>query len=111
MLEEDGEGIMVILGAVVNGICILIGTILGKLLSNIPESMKGTVMHTIGLAVTVLGLQMGLKSENFLVVIISLVIGSVIGEWLELEGKLKSLGDWLEKRLAQKEKGVYLLDL
>lgn len=105
MLEEDGEGIMVILGAVVNGICILIGTILGKLLSNIPESMKGTVMHTIGLAVTVLGLQMGLKSENFLVVIISLVIGSVIGEWLELEGKLKSLGDWLEKKVGSKGEG------
>ncbi|PDY01289.1 hypothetical protein COM13_04480 [Bacillus pseudomycoides] len=96
---------MVILGAVVNGICILIGTILGKLLSNIPESMKGTVMHTIGLAVTVLGLQMGLKSENFLVVIISLVIGSVIGEWLELEGKLKSLGDWLEKKVGSKGEG------
>src|SRR5689334_10468899 len=105
MVEEDGEGIMVILGAVVNGICILIGTILGKLLSNIPESMKGTVMHTIGLAVTVLGLQMGLKSENFLVVIISLVIGSVIGEWLELEGKLKSLGDWLEKKVGSKGEG------
>ncbi|KFN03825.1 DUF554 domain-containing protein [Bacillus clarus] len=96
---------MVILGAVVNGICIIIGTLLGKLLSSIPESMKGTVMHTIGLAVTVLGLQMGLKSENFLVVILSLVIGAVIGEWLQLEGKLKSLGDWLESKIGSKGEG------
>ena len=48
-------------------------------------------MHAIGLAVTVLGLQMALKSENFLVVILSLVIGTVIGEWLQ-ERKLKHLG-------------------
>ncbi|PGV68219.1 hypothetical protein COD94_01980 [Bacillus cereus] len=74
---------MVILGAVVNGVCIIIGTLFGKLFSTIPESMKGTIMHAIGLAVTVLGLQMALKSENFLVVILSLVIGTVIGEWLE----------------------------
>ena len=40
--------------AVVNGICIIFGTLLGKLFSRIPESMKGTIMHAIGLAVTVL---------------------------------------------------------
>ncbi|CKF40924.1 transporter [Streptococcus pneumoniae] len=62
--------------------------------------MKGTIMHAIGLAVTVLGLQMALKSENFLVVILSLVIGTVIGEWLQLEEKLKHLGDWLEIKVA-----------
>ena len=91
--------------AVVNGICIIFGTLLGKLFSRIPESMKGTIMHAIGLAVTVLGLQMALKSENFLVVILSLVIGTVIGEWLQLEGKLKQLGDWLENKVGSKGKG------
>ena len=35
--------------------------LLGKLFSRIPESMKGTIMHAIGLAVTVLGLQNGIK--------------------------------------------------
>ncbi|EJR59938.1 hypothetical protein IIO_03297 [Bacillus cereus VD115] len=96
---------MVILGAVVNGICIIFGTLLGKSFSKIPESMKGTIMHAIGLAVTVLGLQMALKSENFLVVILSLVIGTVIGEWLQLEEKLKLLGDWLENKVGSKGKG------
>ena len=57
---------MVILGAVVNGICIIFGTLLGKLFSRIPESMKETIMHAIGLAVTVLGLQMALKVKTFL---------------------------------------------
>ena len=96
---------MVILGAVVNGICIIFGTLLGKLFSKIPESMKKTIMHAIGLAVTVLGLQMALKSENFLVVILSLVIGTVIGEWLQLEEKLKQLGEWLENKVGSKGKG------
>ena len=67
------------------GFALYLVLLLGKLFSRIPESMKGTIMHAIGLAVTVLGLQMALKSENFLVVILSLVIGTVIGEWLQLE--------------------------
>ncbi|PQZ59341.1 MULTISPECIES: DUF554 domain-containing protein [Bacillus] len=96
---------MVILGAVVNGVCIIIGTLFGKLFSNIPESMKGTIMHAIGLTVAALGLQMALKSENFLVVILSLVIGAVIGEWLQLEERLKQLGEWLENKVGSKGKG------
>ncbi|WP_374055337.1 DUF554 domain-containing protein [Rossellomorea sp. FM04394] len=91
---------MVLLGTLVNGACIIIGTLLGKVLHRIPEDMKGTVMKAIGLAVIVLGLQMGLKSENFLIVIISLALGAAWGEWMNLEDKLNSLGNWLERKLG-----------
>ena len=91
---------MFLLGTLVNGVLIIIGTLIGKLLHRIPESMKTTVMYAIGLSVIVLGLQMGLKSENFLIVIISLVLGAVIGELMQLEEKLNQLGFWLEKKIG-----------
>jgi uncharacterized membrane protein YqgA involved in biofilm formation len=94
---------MVLLGALVNGACILIGSILGMFLQHIPEKIKETVMSGIGLAVMVLGLQMGFKSDNFLVVILSIVGGAVLGEWMNLEAKLNSLGNWLERRMKAKE--------
>ncbi|OXS60856.1 hypothetical protein B0G93_107138 [Bacillus sp. V-88] len=93
---------MVLLGTLVNGVCIIIGTLLGKILHRIPEDMKGTVMKAIGLAVIVLGLQMGLKSENFLIVIISLALGAAWGEWMNLEDKLNALGNWLETKIGSK---------
>lgn len=96
---------MVLLGAIVNGICIMIGTLIGRLLHRLPDGMKDTVMHGIGLAVTVLGLQMGLKSENFLIVILSLVFGAVIGEIFALEDKLNNLGSWLEKKVGSNGHG------
>ncbi|WP_042464251.1 DUF554 domain-containing protein [Neobacillus dielmonensis] len=96
---------MFLLGTLVNGLLIIIGTMLGKLLNRIPESMKTTVMYGIGLSVMVLGLQMGLKSENFLIVIISLVAGAVIGEWIHLEEKLNQLGQWLERKVGSSDKG------
>lgn len=96
---------MFLLGTIVNGLLIIIGTLLGRLLTKIPENMKTTVMHGIGLAVMVLGLQMGFKSANFLIVILSLVIGAVLGEAWKLEDKLNSVGDWLERKLGSKGEG------
>ncbi|MFB6466494.1 DUF554 domain-containing protein [Cytobacillus sp. Hz8] len=96
---------MALLGTIVNGLLIVIGTLLGKLMHRIPESIKGTVMHAIGLAVMVLGLQMGFKSDNFLIVILSLVFGAVIGEILALEDQLNKFGDWLEERIGSTGEG------
>jgi uncharacterized protein len=96
---------MFLLGTLVNGLLIVIGTLLGKLFHRIPEGMKATVMHAIGLAVMVLGLQMGFKSNNFLIVIVSLAVGAIIGEYFALEDKLNKLGDWLEKKIDSNGKG------
>ncbi len=96
---------MFLLGTLVNGLLIIVGTMIGKRLNRIPENMKGTVMYAIGLAVMVLGLQMGLKGENFLIVILSLVFGAVLGEYFALEDKLNALGNWLEKKLGSSDQG------
>ncbi|WP_041086288.1 DUF554 domain-containing protein [Jeotgalibacillus soli] len=92
---------MVLLGTIVNGLLIIFGTLIGKWLHRIPERMKTTVMSAIGLAVVVLGLQMGLQSENFLIVIISLVLGAVLGEWIGLDHKLNQVGQWLENKIGK----------
>ncbi|MBM7580593.1 DUF554 domain-containing protein [Jeotgalibacillus terrae] len=91
---------MVLLGTLVNGLLIIVGTLIGKLLHRIPEKMKATVMSAIGLAVIVLGLQMGLSSNNYLIVIISLVLGAVIGEWMALDDKLNAMGRWIERKVG-----------
>ncbi|CAH2714648.1 putative membrane protein YdfK [Neobacillus rhizosphaerae] len=96
---------MFLLGTLVNGLLIIVGTLIGKMLNRIPEGMKVTVMYAIGLSVMVLGLQMGLKSENFLIVIISLVVGAVAGELLKLEDKLNDLGQWLENKVGSNGNG------
>ena len=96
---------MVLLGALVNGVTVIFGTLVGRLLRRIPESMKNTVMNGIGLSIVVLGIQMGFKSENYLIVIISLVVGGVNGELIALEDKFTSAGHWLENKIGSKEPG------
>lgn len=96
---------MVLLGTIVNGLCIIFGTLIGKSLHRIPEKIKTTVMHGIGLAVLILGIQMGLKSDQFLIVIFSLVFGAVLGEWWALDDKLNKLGLWIEYKVGAKGEG------
>ncbi|MBO8175839.1 DUF554 domain-containing protein [Aeribacillus pallidus] len=93
---------MVLLGTIINGCCIIFGSFLGTFLHRIPERMKQTVMYAIGLSVMVLGLQMGLKSQNFLIVIISLVLGAIIGEVISLDDRLNTLGKWMEQKIGKK---------
>jgi uncharacterized protein len=96
---------MVLLGTIINGLAIIAGTMMGKVLTKIPENIKTTVMQGIALSVIVIGLQMSLASEQFLVVIGSLVLGAILGEKWNLDGKLNALGEWLEKKVGANEKG------
>ncbi|TQR11518.1 DUF554 domain-containing protein [Psychrobacillus soli] len=93
---------MVLLGTFVNALLIIIGAIAGRLLKGIPENMKQTVMSAIGIAVTVLGIQMGFESSNFVLVIICLVFGGVIGEWIDLDKWLNRLGQFIERKFGSK---------
>lgn len=94
--------LMILLGTVVNAGLIILGAIIGRLFKNIPETMKNTVLSIIGLAVAVLGIQMGFETSNFVIVIISLVIGAVIGELLDLDKQLNKLGKWIESLVGNK---------
>lgn len=96
---------MVLTGTIVNGLAIILASLIGLLVRRIPEQMKQTIMQAIALAVIVLGIGMSLESEQFLIVIASLVIGGIIGEKINIEGGLNRVGVWLERRLGAKEEG------
>ncbi|UFJ40436.1 DUF554 domain-containing protein [Brevibacillus humidisoli] len=98
-----GNGTM-LTGTVVNAAAILIGSLIGRFLSGIPEGTRQTVMQGIGLAVILLGLQMSFQTENILLVIASLVIGAVVGEAMRIEYRLQQAGRWLEQIIGKGNK-------
>lgn len=94
------------LGTIVNAAAIIIGGLLGLFFGQaVPERMKKTVIQGIGLAVLLIGLSMALETKNPLVVIGSLVIGGIIGEWINIEKRLYQLGTWLDNQLFAGSKG------
>lgn len=93
---------MVLLGTLINALLIIAGALVGRIFKNIPESMKSTVLSIIGLAVALLGIKMGFESDNFIILVISLVVGTVIGEWLDLDKQMNRLGQWVESLFSKK---------
>jgi uncharacterized membrane protein YqgA involved in biofilm formation len=90
------------LGTWVNTLAIIVGSILGLLLrGGIPMQFRTTIMQGLGLAVILIGLTSALKTDDVLIVILSLVIGGVFGEGLKIEDRLDRIGRWLENKLAR----------
>ena len=83
---------MVLIGAFLNGLFIIIGSVIGLFFRNIHNKTKETVLIVIGLTVAVLGIQLSITSTNFIIIVISLVVGTIIGEWLNIEGWLEKVG-------------------
>ncbi len=85
------------LGTIVNSLAIIVGAILGISLKNgIKEDYKNTIMDGIGLCVLIIGIMGGIESENIVLVISSIVLGSLIGEIIGIENKLDKLGNKME---------------
>ncbi|TRM11048.1 DUF554 domain-containing protein [Lentibacillus cibarius] len=97
---------MALLGTLVNGGCIVVGSLIGLFFAKIPEHFKETVMHGIGLAVILIGMQMALSTEAIIVVLLSLLSGAVIGEMLHLEEGLNRLGEWIGNKFASAKNDI-----
>lgn len=91
------------LGTIVNAGAILLGGFLGLIFGrSFSEKIKITLIQGIGLAVFLIGLDMALKTNNPLIVITSLVLGGLLGEWIDIELRLNQLGTWLEQKFSRK---------
>ncbi len=89
-------------GTLINVALVLLGSALGLLLGKrLPERLRATLMAGMGLFTLGLGLQQFLKTANPILVLVSIVLGTLLGEALRIEERLEALGAWLEARLVR----------
>jgi hypothetical protein len=94
-------------GTAINVLAVLVGGGVGTIVgSRIPEGMRRTAMQAIGIVTLLIGIQNFLEFDNPLVPLVSVILGLVIGEAIAIDGALKRLGGYLEKRLPKGESPV-----
>ncbi|MEK6264190.1 MAG: DUF554 domain-containing protein [Clostridium sp.] len=94
------------LGTIVNSLAILIGGFTGSLFKNkISSSYNETIMKALGLSVILIGLKGALQINNILLLIISLTLGTLVGELMKIEKGIENIGIWLERRFSN-QKGL-----
>jgi uncharacterized membrane protein YqgA involved in biofilm formation len=107
---------MIGLGTLVNFAAIVIGGAVGSLVkSGLSQRFKTIIMQAIGLSVLIIGISGALQGmyavvdggrldrQFIMTMIFSLVIGGIIGEWIDIEDKLEKLGLWFQKKLVKGE--------
>lgn len=90
------------IACVINAVLVLLGSAVGLLFkSKIKESWSKAIMIALGLCVLLIGVSGAVKTQNVLCVILSMVIGTVLGELLHIEDGLDRLGEALKSRLMK----------
>jgi len=88
-------------GTFINVASVVAGGTTGVLLgSRLPEKVQQTLINGVGMMTLALGIQMALKMQNPVTVLISMLLGGVIGEGTGLASGLDALGDLLQRRLS-----------
>jgi uncharacterized membrane protein YqgA involved in biofilm formation len=88
------------MGTLINAMAILIGGGLGLLFrKRFPERISRTALEVMGLFTILLGVKMALQGEELILALISLALGSMLGEWINIEDRLEKFAFSLEERL------------
>lgn len=89
---------MIGLGTLANVGAIIVGGALGSLvIPEVPERVRKTTLQALGLTVLLIGLKMAWDTQNMLLVVIAMAVGTIAGELLRIEERLQEWAQKLER--------------
>lgn len=98
------------LGTLVNTVAVFCGSLIGLLVNKgIPQRISDQMMKALGLCTIFIGVQGAFKGENTLIMIISMVIGVVVGEGIDIDKHITGFVNRLEKKFVKKKVGQHSL--
>ena len=90
-------------GPLVNAVVVVICSLAGCFfIKGIPERFEDHVRKALGLAIFFVGIKGAMDNQNGLLLIISMVIGAIIGELIDIDKWMNRFGAWAELRLGMK---------
>lgn len=94
------------IGTLINVAAILMGTLVGVMLrKGIPARLRDTVMQGLGLCVILIGLSGAIKTADTMCVIVSIVVGGLVGSAVNIEHQLNRLGKAAESKFTKNSDG------
>ena len=88
------------IGTIVNTATVIVGSLIGMFFSRgIKNEYRTAFFQVIGLVTVAIGVGMVYAIEHLVIVIISLVIGTLLGTWWDIENQIERFSNYLKKRL------------
>ena len=93
------------MGNLVNCAAIILGSLIGFFIGHkFKEDMKNIIMECAGLFIVIVGVKSTINSKRDIIVLIYLIIGSIIGQIIDIDLELKNFGLFLEKKFSSGKK-------
>jgi uncharacterized membrane protein YqgA involved in biofilm formation len=93
-------------GTIINIIAVLVGGGLGLLLGHrLSKRMREMLMHSLGLITLVFGIHLTLETQNILIVMASVLLGAILGEWWRIDVGLEKVSGWLHRHAGARFAG------
>ncbi len=90
------------IATIINAAAVILGSGLGFLFHRrVSDAMKTIVYTGAGLVSLVLGMKMAFETNRIVYMALSLILGGIIGEWLNIEGGILKLGSFLKRRFMR----------
>lgn len=90
------------LGVLINTLTVIVGSSVGLLLKKgISEKISKAAMTAIGLCTIYIGIDGALEGNNTLVLILSMVFGTIIGTLIDIDGKIEKVGQFIEGKMKK----------
>lgn len=87
----------------VNSIVIIIGCIVGLFIKGgITDRISNTIIKSLGLCFLYIGISKTFEGNNMLITMISMVIGALVGELIDIDNRLNKLGEFIEAKFNEK---------
>jgi len=87
------------IGTLVNAAAVIAGGTIGMMLNkSMPERIKTIYFQAVGLFTVAIGISMVYNMQHILIVVSSLAIGSLLGEWMNLEAGAEKLSNYLKRK-------------
>ncbi|MFR7350081.1 DUF554 domain-containing protein [Peptoniphilus sp.] len=91
-------------GLIINLVAILIGGLSGNFVGEkLSSKYKDQIMSGLALSILVVGMESALKGENFIQIILAMVLGLAIGTYLDIESQIEGLGNRIQKVVNKKD--------
>ncbi|QHI72662.1 DUF554 domain-containing protein [Aminipila terrae] len=92
------------LGPIVNAAAIIVCGLAGTyVIKGVPERFENLVMKAIALSLIYIGISGALENKRVMILILSLVIGAIVGEAINIDLQMNRFGKWAEKKLGFSE--------
>lgn len=90
------------LATLINTLVIVLGSLLGTTLGNrLKAEHTKTLIAGLGICTLVIGITGAIATENILLVIVCIALGTILGEALKIETGLDKAGNWLKAKVAE----------